>query len=52
MYTHQLDVKTAFLNAPMTETVWVKPPMGSVHAGDGDLSSHPDEDLPNGGVSS
>jgi hypothetical protein len=25
MYTHQLDVKTAFLNAPMTETVWVKP---------------------------
>ncbi len=25
LYTHQLDVKTAFLNAPMTEAVWVKP---------------------------
>jgi len=27
LYTFQMDVKTAFLNAPMHETVWVKPPM-------------------------
>ena len=25
LFTHQLDVKTAFLNAPMEEDVWVKP---------------------------
>jgi hypothetical protein len=24
LFTHQLDVKTAFLNAPMEEDVWVK----------------------------
>jgi hypothetical protein len=26
LFTHQLDVKTAFLNARMEEDVWVKPP--------------------------